>query len=184
MNNPRWSPLVIIPVSAVSMPSYAIDYLTAEEAQQQIFSSEHQFVETPLLLSDDNKDQIKDLSGVRQRKNEQKFWKVMQGDQQVGWFTVDDVIGKHEYISYAVGIDLKGEVTGVEILSYRETHGGQVRQADWRQQFVGKSLQDSVKLGKDINNISGATLSCRNITDGVKRLLVIHKLFLISQKVS
>jgi Na+-translocating ferredoxin:NAD+ oxidoreductase RnfG subunit len=91
---------------------------------------------------------------------------------------VDDVIGKHDFITYAAAISAQGSVLGIEILSYRETHGGQVRQAQWRQNFSGKSLADSFKLGKDIPNISGATLSCRNVTDGVKRLLAVHQIAL------
>jgi Na+-transporting NADH:ubiquinone oxidoreductase subunit C len=41
----------------------------------------------------------------------------------------------------------------------------------WRNQFVGKSAADPVKIGADIANISGATLSCTHITDGVRRLV-------------
>ncbi|MCB1687912.1 MAG: FMN-binding protein [Halioglobus sp.] len=33
-------------------------------------------------------------------------------------------------------------------------------------------------MGEDIPNISGATLSCRNVVDGVRRLLVLHDLVL------
>lgn len=87
---------------------------------------------------------------------------------------VDEVIGKHEFITYATGISPNGQVLGVEILSYRESKGGQVREASWRNLFRGKTVRDRFRLNQDIPNISGATLSCRNITDGVKRLLAIH----------
>ena len=60
----------------------------------------------------------------------------------------------------------------IEILDYRETHGGEIRLAAWRRQFVGKTAQAPVKLDQDIKNISGATLSSKHITGGVKRLLV------------
>ncbi len=86
---------------------------------------------------------------------------------------IDDVIGKHEFITYAIGVSPRGKVLGLQILSYRETHGGEIRRQSWRSQFVGKSGEDRLRLGKDVDNISGATLSCRNVTDGVKRLLVI-----------
>ena len=94
------------------------------------------------------------------------------------WFIVDDVIGKHEFITYATAIAPDGKVLGLEVMSYRETHGGQIRDAGWRQHFVGKTLASPFKLDEDVPNISGATLSSRNVLDGVKRLLVIHKLFL------
>jgi Na+-translocating ferredoxin:NAD+ oxidoreductase RnfG subunit len=101
-------------------------------------------------------------------------WKVEGG----GWFLMDEVVGKHEFITYAVGLDAQGAVKQVEVMDYRETHGGQVRQEAWRAQFVGKQHGAVLKLDDDIQNISGATLSCRHITDGVKRLLATYDVVL------
>ncbi len=84
---------------------------------------------------------------------------------------VDEVVGKHEFITYAVGIAPDGTVKGVEIMDYRETYGYEVRRADWRRLFVGKSTKDPLRLEKDIPNISGATLSSSHVTNGVRRVL-------------
>jgi uncharacterized protein with FMN-binding domain len=46
-----------------------------------------------------------------------------------------------------------------------------VRDGAWRAQFVGKSAASPLQLNVDIKNISGATLSSKHITDGVKRIL-------------
>jgi len=89
---------------------------------------------------------------------------------------VDDVIGKFELISYAVGIGADGAVKQVEILSYRESHGHEIRLPAWRKQFVGKTSAAPVQVGEDIANISGATLSCKHVTDGVKRILSVLEL--------
>jgi hypothetical protein len=37
---------------------------------------------------------------------------------------------------------------------------------------------DPIKLNKDIQNIGGATLSCKHLTDGVKRVAVLYELAL------
>jgi Na+-translocating ferredoxin:NAD+ oxidoreductase RnfG subunit len=158
--------------------AYAADYLTAAQAQAQLFPSAKIFVEKPLHFSDADRDSIKSASGMRQRWEEQKIWRAERDGDLVGWFIVDDVIGKHEFITYGVAITPDGKVQGVEILSYRETHGGQIRDPQWRKSFIGKKLGDQFKLDEDVPNISGATLSCRNVLDGVKRLLTIQKLFL------
>ena len=47
-----------------------------------------------------------------------------------------------------------------------------------RAQFVGKNVSAPLKLSQDIKNISGATLSCRHITDGVKRILATYEIAL------
>ncbi|MGD9842751.1 MAG: FMN-binding protein, partial [Steroidobacteraceae bacterium] len=63
---------------------------------------------------------------------------------------------------------------------YRETYGYQIRETSWRDQFTGKALQDTFKLDQDITNITGATLSCRNVTNGIKRLLALQQVALRS----
>ena len=63
-------------------------------------------------------------------------------------------------------------------LDYRETFGGQVRDPNWRAQFTGKHHGQSLKLGKDIRNISGATLSSKHVTDGVRRILSTYAVVL------
>ena len=94
------------------------------------------------------------------------------------WFIVDEVVGKHEMITYAVALSPAGAVTGIEILDYVESYGYEVAEAQWRKQFVGKTAVDPIKLNKDIQNIGGATLSCKHLTDGVKRVAVLYDIAL------
>jgi hypothetical protein len=84
---------------------------------------------------------------------------------------IDRVVGKHEFITYAVAVSSAGAVKGVEIMDYRETFGSEVRRPEWRAQFSGKTSADKIKIGKDIRNISGATLSSVHVTNGVRRVL-------------
>jgi Na+-translocating ferredoxin:NAD+ oxidoreductase RnfG subunit len=91
----------------------------------------------------------------------------------LGYVVVDDVIGKFELITYAVGIGSDGVIRQVEVLSYRESHGYEIRLPAWRQQFVGKGSAAPLRVGDDIANISGATLSCSHVTDGVKRIVTM-----------
>ena len=38
-------------------------------------------------------------------------------------------------------------------------------------QFIGKDHAAPLRVGEDITNISGATLSCTHLTDGVRRIV-------------
>jgi Na+-translocating ferredoxin:NAD+ oxidoreductase RnfG subunit len=174
---PAWLmiPAVVLPAAA---PAYAVQYLSTEQAQKLMYPQADGFVSAPVQLSAEQRKFVEKASGVRIRFPEQPVWKVMGGGKQAGWFIVDEVYGKHEFITYAVAIGMDGTVRGVEILDYRETHGGEIRNPKWRAQFNGKTLNSELKLDEDIQNISGATLSCRHITDGVKRLLAIHEVAL------
>src|SRR5256885_9528087 len=74
--------------------------------------------------------------------------------------------------------DADGSVKQIEIMDYRESYGHEVRNADWRAQFVHKNASAPLKLDQDIRNISGATLSSRHIADGVRRILATYDIAL------
>jgi hypothetical protein len=147
---------ISVPAALIAAPAHATQYLTVEQAQQALFPSGTRFVAHPL------------------DETRAEAWEALAGEKRAGWFFVDRVIGKHELITYALAIDAGGKVRGIEILDYRESRGGEIRDAAWRQQFVGKKAGDELQAGADIRNISGATLSCRHVTNGVKRLLELY----------
>lgn len=170
-----WIPFVTAPaaLASIAVPGFANTYLTVEQAQQAIFPGS---AVTPfgITLTPDQQKNIESRSGVRVRSRDLKVWKVSGG----GWFLLDEVLGKHEYITYALGLSGGGTVKQIEILDYRETYGYEVREVTWRRQFIGKTIQAPLKLDGDIRNISGATLSSRHITEGVKRLLATYEVAL------
>ena len=179
MTQSVWRSLLFVPVlCAAPSPALAADYLTVPEAQRALVPKADRFLPHAVTLTREQLGRIRKLSGVPQRAARPTVWKAMAGARQLGWVIVDEVIGKHEFITYAAAISPDGQVMGVEILSYRETKGGQVRNPRWLGLFRGKTVEDEFRLNRDIPNISGATLSCRNITDGVKRLLAIHRVAL------
>ena len=167
----RWIPLTEAAVAAlvITVPAHAEVYLTLEQAQQALLPGA-MLTYAPVRLSDEQKAAIEKKSGVNVRDMDQKVWRAGDGSL----FIEDQVLGKHEYITYAVALNPDGSVRGIEIMEYRESYGYEVREADWRKQFVGKTSAAPLALDQDIKNIGGATLSCRHITDGVKRLLAFY----------
>jgi Na+-translocating ferredoxin:NAD+ oxidoreductase RnfG subunit len=176
---PNW---LVVPVACVPLfaaaPAFAVQYLTTEAAQKVLFPATSGFVAHPIRLDDAQKKAVEKAAGVRMRYPEQPVWQVMENGKPAGWYVQDEVYGKHEFITYAVALDATGAVRGVEILEYRETHGGQVINPKWRAQFDGKRYGATLKLDNDIQNISGATLSCKHIAEGVRRVLAIHEVAL------
>lgn len=173
-----WIRWITVPALITVAPAYAAQYLTVEQAQQALFPSGTRFTPYPLELNTEQKRTIEQASGVRVRDLKPKVWRAFDGERPAGWFFVDEVIGKHEFITYALALDASGAVRGVEVMDYRETYGHEIRNAAWRRQFAGKHHGDALKLGDDIQNITGATLSCRNVANGVKRLLATHAMAL------
>ena len=159
--------------SLISTGAQAKTYLTIEQAQKLLWG------DTPLTpksveLSKEQMKAIKKASDVRVRNSKVNGWTTPDN----GWFIVDQVIGKHENIDLAFAFDNEGKVLGLEILTYRETYGFEVNNPKWRAQFYGKDHSEHLKLDYQIQNISGATLSCAHLTDGVNRLAQTWKLVL------
>lgn len=169
-------PAIII--SAGAIPCYATQYLTVEQAQKLCFADATQFIAADVTLTRDQMKAIEKDSGVHVRLDSQKVWRAQAGDKFLGWLIQDEVLAKHEYIQWALALNTNGSVRQIEILDYRETYGYEIRNEKWRAQFTGKQHGARLKLANDIQNISGATLSCRHITDGVKRLLALYELVL------
>lgn len=148
-------------------------YVSVEQAQQLLFPA-RSFTHTPVIVSEEYQEQMRKASSVRQPFVGHRIWRTSDG----GWFIVDQVVGKHEMITYALGLKADGSVQGIEIMEYLESYGYEVADAGWRQQFEGKNANSAFKLHADIQNISGATLSSKHVTDGVKRLMVFYTLAL------
>jgi hypothetical protein len=172
-----WLPVLAAP-AAIAAPAYAAQYLTVEQAQRALFPEASEFGGVEVALDTEQKRAIEKAAGVRVRNLNIAAWRAVGEEHELGWFLLDEVLGKHEFITYAVALDTSGAVTGIEILDYRETHGGEIRDARWRAQFTGKRAGEPLELEEDIANISGATLSCKHITDGVRRLLATWELVL------
>ena len=168
-----WLPIICAPMPAIAIPAYAATYLTVEQAQQSIFPGQ-KLSQSFVTLTSEQAREIERRSDAKVRHKAVQLWKASGG----GYFIVDEVVGKHEFITYAVGLNADGTVKQIEIMTYRESYGYEVRNADWRAQFVGKNASAPLKLSQDIKNISGATLSCRHITDGVKRILATYEIAL------
>jgi Na+-translocating ferredoxin:NAD+ oxidoreductase RnfG subunit len=90
-----------------------------------------------------------------------------------GYAIVQNTIGKHKAITYMVGVDPKGQVLNIEVLVYREAKGSEVRTKRFNAQYEGKTVFDPIRINRDIINISGATMSVRSMSAGVKRALVM-----------
>lgn len=159
--------------TAASSLAFATQYLTVEQAQHVMFPDATAFKDASLQLSTEQMRQVEKLSGLPARSVNWRVFSAYRGDMALGFVVLDDVIGKFELISYAVALNPDASVKQIEILAYRESHGFEIRSPAWRRQFAGKTAQAGLAIGEGIANISGATLSCTHVTDGVRRIAAI-----------
>jgi Na+-translocating ferredoxin:NAD+ oxidoreductase RnfG subunit len=175
------NPLLIIGLAAVTAPivAQAKIYVSVEQAQKILIPNKS-LVKNPMIITDELQDKMRSASSIRHPFQGDRIWRSADGS----WFIVDEVVGKHEMITYAVALNPLGTVTGIEILEYVESYGYEVAEANWRKQFIGKTAANPIKLNQDIQNIGGATLSCKHLTDGVKRVAILYDIALKNQALS
>ena len=98
-------------------------------------------------------------------------YRISRDGVLLGFAQVRNVKGKELPITYLVALDTSDALRDVDILVYREPHGGEVAYDPWRKQFRGKTADAPLQVGKDIKNISGATISSNSVTRGVRQAL-------------
>ncbi len=154
----------------VALTARAEVYMSGEDAAKILFPNQI-FKKNILELKDEEKNKIEELTETRLKTKRITLLSSSEGNMVL----LDQVLGKHEQITYAVGITKQGKIQGIEILEYRESYGQQIRREQWRKQFVGKDKNSTLKNNHDIKNISGATLSSTHVTEGVRRILQTYE---------
>ncbi len=160
-------------VAGLPLSAFAVDYMSPQQAQAALFPQADRFAVRDVALDAGALQTLAAKAGVPARSAQWKVIEASQGGKLLGWVVVDNVVGKFELITYAVALTPDAVVKQVDILSYRESHGSEIRLPAWRQQFVGKTAASGIRPGQDIANISGATLSCSHVTDGVRRIAAL-----------
>lgn len=106
------------------------------------------------------------------------------GERVDGVAIIDNELGQHQPITFAVLIGADGVLKRVEVMVYREAYGAEVQQARFRNQFVGKTAGDALRHGADIVAIAGATISSKSMANGVRRAMTMADELLIKPGVA
>lgn len=170
--------VVAIAIVAPAPGAVAATYLTVEAAQRALFPGADAFTELMLAPTAEQLLAITDAAGPQAPHGELRVWAARRGGAVIGHVLVDNVIGREDYITYAVGIDARGALLPVEIMEYRESHGGEIRNKRWLAQFAGRTAPAEIEFRADIKSIAGATLSSEHVTRGVRRLLAIWQILI------
>jgi len=110
-----------------------------------------------------------------------EYYDGIKGGKTVGYIASTYGKGYSSYISILVAVDPSLKVKQISILDHGETPGlgDEIEQEYFRKRFEGKSLDQLVVVkteGTDkIQAISGATISSRGVTNGVREAVKFLK---------
>ncbi len=116
-----------------------------------------------------------------QKRVKQKFfrdnlhcWKITQNDTTTLFAVLDNTIGKSMPITFMVIFNEEGSILHTEILKYRESYGGEIQNDSWTEQYMGKNADSKLRVGSEIQGISGATISVHSVNKGIQKLILIY----------
>ena len=109
------------------------------------------------------------------------FWKIFESNSLVGVAILDNVLGKSLPITYLTCFNMDGQLINAHIVKYREDYGYEVGNKRWLNQFIGLGINSDFIIGKNIDGISGATISVNSVTRGINRSSIIVE-YLLTKK--
>jgi len=167
-------------VSGLVYPLLAIAqegiFLKEPEAPKAVFSDATSFDRKEIRSTEELREKIRQRMG----KTKTSLWEesyvtfiAKKGDTVLGYAVIVEEIGKHRPITFVVGVGSDRKIKDAALMVYREAYGGEVRDRRFLQQYKGKQLTDPLLPFRDIQNISGATLSVEAIGRGSKKALAL-----------
>ena len=157
-------------------------YFTEEEAAQVMFPDSENIRRETLTITDDQKAFVEQVIGW---EFPEYTFDVFIGETRGnidGYAMIQNTIGKHRPITYMVGVTPTGECMNFEVLVYREARGNEIATKRFNYQYQGKTIGDPIRINRDIINITGATMSVRSASAGVKRVLVLVNEFYLKPR--
>lgn len=93
----------------------------------------------------------------------------------VGYCADAQVVSRSGPFKIRVLLDRRGRIKLATVTSYPGTRGRKVRSPRFTTQFTGKGPSDPITLGQDIDAMSGATISSRVMTEGIREIVTLIK---------
>ena len=163
-------------VNGVTLPNITASNLAKTNAAlAKVYPEidEANFVATEIEVSDDVA-----AAAAAYSATVTNVYAITDGGAEAGYAVKLDVSGSQSTISMMVGLDTEGAVTGVSVVKSGETSGiGTKVTVDNAplpsgvpvlDQFIGKTAADQpLKVGGNVDAISGATVSSKGVTNGV-----------------
>ena len=164
--------LVGHPAPARAQPSEVV-YATPKSVLASFFPKSERVTYRTVALDADAKGRLAHRLGYPPARGSYTIFVALTRGKVDGYAVIDDELGLHEPITFATRLTSRGVVDRVEIMVYREPRGDEVRDPRFRKQFEGKTAADPLRVDRDIDAVSGATISSASLAAGVRRAAIL-----------
>jgi len=159
--------------------SSAEELITVDKALKQLFPKADSFNKKVFSLSAQQIHQIEETAKLTFNGTHSEritVYVTKEKDKIVGYAFEDTVIGKWGPIHYLLALNPEGTILQIIILDYQEIRGKPIAKKRFLRQYQNKGIDDELQLRKDIDGISGATISSRSLTDGARKIVRVYHL--------
>ncbi|MDD5476976.1 MAG: FMN-binding protein [Candidatus Omnitrophica bacterium] len=173
---------------------FAITLLTEQEALDRLLPQADEIITQKITVSQEQLDMIKKKLGGNlvhetasksaKELNQQReftFYFAKNQNKTIGVALILDEPGKWGPIKFIVCLGPQGEIRNSAVMKYTETRGRPVASGSFLRQFSGKTLNDPISLGEDIQGISGATISSSAACFTMKKTIILYKILVLGQ---
>jgi Na+-translocating ferredoxin:NAD+ oxidoreductase RnfG subunit len=179
--------LIVFLAEGVSQVVVALDfdekehlavYLTRKQALEVAFPGADSVDREKIRLTDSQRKAMSKAFGFSIKDRRARFYIGKKNGKVMGYMIIGHQIGKSLPITFMTVINPDGTVRDIEVMIYREPEGWEVRFESFLRQFFGRDANSDFR---EINSITGATLSVRGITAGVQKALIMYKVIYLDK---
>ncbi len=169
--------VLVLAFVAVANAAGAEVFASKREALEQAFPGADAIEHHTLVLDDGQAALVEKRAHAKLESRLATIHTGMKNGEVMGFAIIDIHTVRTLPEAFMVVLEPDGRVRSSRILAFYEPRDYMPPQR-WLDQFETRRLDRTLSLGGEIHGISGATLSSRAITNGVRRALALHEAFL------
>lgn len=152
-------------------------FFTQKEALEQAFPDADRIEQTTFVLTTEQVDAIQKQSRSRLGSRLVSLHTAWRGDEVLGYAHIDVHTVRTKSEGFIIVLDPDGRVGSVRVLAFYEPLD-YLPSERWYAGFIGKGRADGLRIGRDVDAVSGATLSAQAAAEGVRRMLAYYTVLL------
>lgn len=154
--------------------------MSKEEALEWAFPEADRVSKEVLYFSEAETERVEELADTAMDSSLFTVYEAYQGDEVTAYGFIDTRTIRSKPATFLVVLDADGSVRSARVLAWQEPPEYQPPER-WLAQFEGRGLGDDTRLGGAIQAMSGASYTSRTLTDGLRRVLAIHRVKLAGE---
>lgn len=166
--------ILFLIISSLLSPSFSKVYLSKDKALKLAFPDAERIDKITIFLSEEELRQIESIAHTKIKSKIYIFYVGKKKDEIVGYAVIDTHILRTKTETLIIVINPDGTLRRAEILAFFEPTD-YMPSKKWIGLFNSKKLNESMRVGRDIPNITGATITSNSLTESIRKILAVYR---------